>query len=83
MQIVLTEPQEDFIRQAVSEGRYASESEVVDFAIRLVQERDRKLAELNAMINESLKDTRAVSEEEMDAAIEQKSQELLAQGIPL
>lgn len=83
MQIALTEPQEDFIRQAVSEGRYASESEVVNFAIRLIQERDRKLAELNAMINESLKDTRAVSEEEMDEAIELKSQELLAQGIPL
>jgi hypothetical protein len=34
------------------------------------------------MINESLKDTREVSEEEMDEAIEKKSQELLAQGIP-
>jgi hypothetical protein len=35
------------------------------------------------MIDESLKDTRAVSDEEMDEAIEMKSQELLAQGIPL
>lgn len=82
MEVTISEPQEDFVKQAVSEGRYASESEVVNFGLRLVQARDQKLAELRAMINESLKDTREVSEEEMDEAIEKKSQELLAQGIP-
>jgi antitoxin ParD1/3/4 len=83
MEIALSEPLENFVKQAVREGRYASESEVLNFGIRLVQARDQKLAELRAMINKSLKDTPAVSDKEMDEAIEQKSREILAQGIPL
>jgi len=83
MEVTISEPLENFVKQAVREGRYASESEVLNFGIRLVQARDQKLAELRAMINKSVKDTRAVSDKEMDEAIEQKSREILAQGIPL
>jgi len=83
MEITISEPLESFVKQAVREGRYSSEAEVVNAGLRLIEEHDRKLAELRAMIQESLKDTRAVSDEEMDEAIEKRSQELLAQGIPL
>jgi antitoxin ParD1/3/4 len=83
MEIAISEPLENFVKQAVREGRYASENDVLNFGIRLVQAREQKLAELRAMIDKSLKDTRAVSDKEMDEAIEQKSRELLAQGIPL
>jgi len=82
MQIALEESQEDFVKQAVSDGRYTSESAVVEFGIRLLQAREQKLAELRAKVQESLKDTSEVSDEEIDAAINRKSQELLAKGIP-
>jgi len=82
MQIALEESQVDFVKQAVSEGRYASESEVANFGIRLVEAHDRKLAELRAKVQDSLKDTTEVTDEEMDVAIESKSRELLAKGIP-
>jgi putative addiction module CopG family antidote len=82
MQIALTEPQEDFIWQAVSEGRYASESEVVSTGISLVRARGQKLAELRAMIQESFKDTRIVTKEVIDKALTQQKAELIAMGIP-
>ncbi len=83
MQIALTEPQEAFVKQAVSEGRYTSEAEVVNLGLRMVEEHDRKLAHLQAMVGASLEDTREVSEEEMDDAIATRSKELLGLGIPL
>jgi antitoxin ParD1/3/4 len=82
MEIALSAPLQDFVRQAVRDGRYASESDVVNAGLQLVEEHDRKLADLRETVNRSLQDTRAVSDAEMDAAILEKSRELLAQGIP-
>jgi len=82
MEITLSEPQEDFVKQAVREGRYASEAEVVDLGLRMVEEHDRKLAALRAKIQASLQDTRIVTEEEMDQALEEQEVRLIAMGIP-
>jgi len=82
MEITLSEPQEYFVKQAVREGRYSSETEVVNLGLRMLEEHDRKLAALRAKIQNSLQDPREVSDEEMDAALESKTQELLAKGIP-
>jgi antitoxin ParD1/3/4 len=82
MQIALEESQEDFVKKAVSDGRYASEKDLVAEGLRLVEARDRKLAELRAMIEESLKDTRIVTDEEMDQALEEQAAKLIAIGIP-
>jgi antitoxin ParD1/3/4 len=82
MEVAIPEPLERFVKQAVREGRYASESEVVSLGIRMVKEQERKLAALRARIQASLEDTREVSDEEMDEVIEQRAKELLAQGIP-
>jgi putative addiction module CopG family antidote len=84
MQIVMTERQENFIKHILMEGRFASESDVLDESLRLleVKENERKLADLRAMIDESLKDTRIVSEEEMDEALEKAEHELIALGYP-
>jgi len=82
MQIVLEESQEDFVKQAVSDGRYSSEKALVTEALRLVEVRDRKLAELRAIIQESLKDTTPISAEEMDQALEEQEAELIALGYP-
>ncbi len=50
--------------------------------LRLVEARDRKLAELRAIFQESLKDSRIVSEEEMDRDMEALEAELIAMGYP-
>lgn len=81
MEVAIPEPLENFVRQAVREGRYTSESEVISFGLRLVEEQDRKLAALRERIGESLKDTREVPDEELDDAIEQYAGELREKGI--
>jgi antitoxin ParD1/3/4 len=82
MEITISEPLESFVKQAVREGRYASEAEVVNAGLRLIEEHDRKLAELRAMIDESLKDTTPISAEEMDRDLEEQEAELIALGFP-
>ena len=82
MEVTISEPLEDFVKQAISEGRYASESEVINQSLRMLQENERKLAALRAMIAESLKDTRIVTEEEMDRALEEQEVQLIAMGYP-
>ena len=82
MEITISEPLESFVKQAVREGRYASEAEVVNAGLRLIEEHDRKLAELRAMIEESLKDTTPISAEEMDRDLEEQEAELIALGFP-
>lgn len=39
-----------FVKQQVADGRYPSETEVVNQGLRLLQEREKKLAELRAMV---------------------------------
>ncbi len=82
MEITISEPLESFVKQAVREGRYASEAEVVNAGLRLIEEHDRKLAELRAMIQESLKDTHVITAEEMDRDLEEQEAELIALGFP-
>lgn len=41
MQIKLTEDREQFVRSLIRDGRYASEAEVIDEALRLLEQRDR------------------------------------------
>jgi antitoxin ParD1/3/4 len=82
MEVTISEPQESFVKQAVREGRYASESDVVNLGIRMVQERDQKLADLRAMIAESLEDGPEDSAAERDRALEEQERELIVRGCP-
>lgn len=52
MAIQVSGDQEQFVRSLVQDGQYASEAEVIDEALRLLQERDdqTKLAELRREI---------------------------------
>lgn len=47
---------EDFVENLVKTGRYRSRSEVLREGIRLVQEREAKLAALDALVLEGLQD---------------------------
>lgn len=49
---------EKYVTKLVAQGRYNSKSEVVREGIRLVQERESKLAALDAAIERGLEDVR-------------------------
>ncbi len=51
---------EKYVTKLVAQGRYNSKSEVVREGIRLVQERESKLAALDAAIERGLEDVRQV-----------------------
>lgn len=66
---------EEFIEAVVKEGRYGSASEVVREGLRLVEEREAKLRELKATIDEALADPRRYT---MDEVMEHVEKELAA-----
>ena len=56
---------EEFIAAVVKTGRYGSASEVVREGLRLVEEREAKLQELKATIEEALADPRRYTSAEV------------------
>jgi antitoxin ParD1/3/4 len=69
-----------FVEEQVKQGRYTSQSEVVREGLRLVEEREAKLAELRAMINASLERGGSHTLEEVDAHLDKVAEELRAEG---
>ncbi len=69
-----------FVEEQVKQGRYTSQSEVVREGLRLVEEREAKLAELRAMINASIERGGSHTLEELDAHLDKVSEELRAEG---
>jgi antitoxin ParD1/3/4 len=60
MTIHLPEHREQFVRDLVRSGRYASEDEVIDKAVRLLQEREEaEAARVLAGIRQGLEDMHA------------------------
>ncbi len=55
----LGEPLEEFVNQLVKSGRYNSKSEVLREGVRLIQEREMKLAALDAAIARGIADAEA------------------------
>lgn len=55
----LGEQLEAFITDAVKNGRYGSRSEVLREGVRLVQEREQRLAKLHAALREGIADADA------------------------
>lgn len=50
----LGKPLEEFVENLVKSGRYGSKSEVLREGVRLVQEREAKLAHFQALIQEGI-----------------------------
>lgn len=70
---------EDFVSALVSSGRYNSKSEVLREGIRLVQEREARLAVLDAAIARGLEDAnagRVTPAEDVFARLEKKFRKL-------
>ena len=62
---------EAFINQAVRNGRYGSRSEVLREGVRLVQERETRLEELDRALARGLADIEAGRVEDADLVFEQ------------
>jgi antitoxin ParD1/3/4 len=58
--VVLNDRAERFVAEQVSSGRFASASDVVDAALKLMEEREAKLAVLRAAIQEGLDSGEAI-----------------------
>ena len=80
MNVSIGERWEGFVERIVKSGRYGSASEVVREGLRLVEEREAKLAALREKIDASIAGGGEVSDDELDAAIAAKAVELRARG---
>jgi antitoxin ParD1/3/4 len=80
MNVSLGERWETFVEEALKAGRYASASEVVREGLRLVEEREAKLAALRETINASIAQGGAHSDADVDRDIEAALDEWEAAG---
>lgn len=71
---------ESFVDQLVKSGRYGSASEVVTEGLRLVEQREVKLAALKAIISASLTEGGVNTEEDVDRALDEAAAELAKEG---
>ena len=76
--ITLDDRLEAFITEQIAQGRYANPGEVVAAALRLLEEQDRlrreKIAAIRLAIEESRRDGRLLSEEEVFGPLEARLQ---------
>ena len=80
MNVSIGERWEGFVERIVKNGRYGSASEVVREGLRLVEEREAKLAGLRQKLDASVAAGGEVSDEDLDAALADKGAELRANG---
>ncbi|MCE7027524.1 type II toxin-antitoxin system ParD family antitoxin [Jiella avicenniae] len=80
MNVSIGERWEDFVDRAVKSGRYGSASEVVREGLRLVEEREAKLANLRRTLDASIEAGGEANEAEIDAALETRATELAREG---
>jgi antitoxin ParD1/3/4 len=80
MNVSIGERWEGFVNQVVKTGRYGSASEVVREGLRLVEEREAKLAALRDTLNASIAEGGAAGDEELGALLDMKAAELTKAG---
>jgi antitoxin ParD1/3/4 len=80
MNVSIGDRWEGFVEGVVKAGRYSSASEVVREGLRLVEEREAKLQALRDMVNASIAEGGAHSDEELDRALDETEAELVREG---
>jgi len=76
MNVSVGQKWEAFVAEAVESGRYGSASEIVREGLRLVEEREAKLAALRQTLEKSIAEGGAYTDEEVGADIEKFLTEL-------
>jgi len=71
---------EEFVEKVVEEGRYGSASEVVREGLRLVEEREAKLAGLRRTIEDAIAGGGSHTDDELDAMLDETEADLQRQG---
>ena len=69
MNVSLGQRWEDFVAQAVEDGRYGSASEIVREGLRLVEEREAKLAALRQTLEAAIERGGSNTADEVRAAV--------------
>jgi len=80
MNVSIGERWEAFVQQVVKEGRYGSASEVIREGLRLVEEREAKLAALRETINASIAEGGGFEPEEIASDLDDLTREYKAKG---
>ena len=80
MNVSLTPYFEEFVKQKVESGLYSSASEVVRDALRLLDEKEKKLADLRQAIQEGLDSGPAIDGEVFFAELRKKIEALKQQA---
>lgn len=71
---------ENYVSDLVKTGRYNSRSEVLREGVRLVEERETRLAVLRETLNAAIAAGGDVSDEDLDAALAAEARSLSGQG---
>ena len=71
---------EAFVEAAVKDGRYGSASELVREGLRLVEEREARLAALRVRLDASIAAGGEATETEIDVALDAAAVRLAAEG---
>ncbi len=80
MNVSVGERWENFIENAVKEGRYGSASEVVREGLRLVEEREAKLKALREEINTAIQSSGRLTADEVGAHLDARLNEWKSKG---
>jgi antitoxin ParD1/3/4 len=72
MSISLDKRWQLFVKEQVEQGRYKTEAEVVEDGLRLIAEREAKLAELRQSIAEAIADPRRYTVAEVQAQLDER-----------
>ncbi len=80
MNVSIGERWENFVQQIVKEGRYGSASEVIREGLRLVEEREAKLAALRETINASIAEGGAVDPAQIATDLDDRMRSFKAKG---
>jgi antitoxin ParD1/3/4 len=80
MNVSIGDRWQGFVDRVVPAGRYGSASEVVREGLRLVEEREAKLAALRATLDASIALGGEVTDAELDTALAEKGAEARSKG---
>ncbi|WP_017669499.1 type II toxin-antitoxin system ParD family antitoxin [Blastomonas sp. AAP53] len=80
MNVSIGERWEDYVAALLKTGRYGSASEIIREGLRLVEEREAKLAALRETIEASLARGGENNDDDVDQRLEKAAEELMSQG---